>query len=137
MTNPWRRLRELAHITLHWTLLPADRLGESDGDCTIWMDKRQRQVQRRCTLMHEIIHLERGDVDGCADRGEVDVEREAARRLIPIEDLLDKVRWTHDLAELADELWVDEDMLHARLDGLSARERMLLVALWESGEYAA
>ncbi|HCS2945774.1 TPA: ImmA/IrrE family metallo-endopeptidase [Shigella flexneri] len=136
MTNPWRSLRNLAHVTLHWVHLPDDVLAETDGHKTIWMDPRQYQVQRRCSLMHELVHIERGDTDGCSDRGERDVEQEAARRLIPMTLLLDQLQWTGDFEELADGIGVDVPMLMARLDGLSEIERRMVVALWERRDAA-
>src|SRR4051812_11136095 len=51
-------------------------------------------AQRRCTLTHEIVHLERGvgDCGPWSGREELQVHREVARRLIPIDELAAAVR---------------------------------------------
>jgi hypothetical protein len=88
-------------------------------------------AQRRCTLAHELVHLERGVVE-CgpwATREELRVHREAARRLIPIEPLAIAVRTaggTHDLAALARTLDVDRETLGLRLRELGPADRRLI-----------
>jgi len=85
-------------------------------------------AQRRCTLAHEIVHLERG-VDDCgpwADREELMIEREVAHRLIPLPRLIAAIQalgGREDHAALAAALDVDHLILHTRLDGLSRAER--------------
>ena len=82
-------------------------------------------MKRRCTLAHEIIHLERGPVPTDArgqSREEKAVDRIAARRLITITDLIEGMRWTRNRDELADHLWVDVPTLQARIDGLDPLE---------------
>ncbi len=70
-------------------------------------------------LTHELVHLARGDV-GCQPAA---VEREvrvaAARELVPWERLVAEVAWARSLGELADELWVTEDVVVDRLAALS------------------
>jgi len=127
--HPWRALRDLTHISLLWR----ERLPNGDlGHCLhahrlIILSRRQTQAERRCTIAHELVHLERGP---CAPshvgREELVVEREAARRLISIEALAEAMAWSTDSAEVAEELWVDEPMLKARLDSLHPAERAYL-----------
>lgn len=131
--HPWRQLRELPHVRLAWEARPGI-LGSTDGATTIAMHPHQSQAQRRCTLQHELVHLARGTRHGCDEAEERAVERAAARILIPMPLLLDKLRWTRHLAELADECWVDEPMLMARLDGLSPAERAMVAELAEGVE---
>lgn len=84
-------------------------------------------AQRRCTLTHEIVHLERG-VTECgpwAGREELLVHREAARRLIPLPVLTAAARelgTDGDLARLAQALAVDLETLRCRLDLLTPEE---------------
>jgi hypothetical protein len=84
-------------------------------------------AQRRCTLAHEIVHLERG-VGNCgpwAAREELLVHREVARRLIPVSDLAAAVRslgGSAVLAELAQALEVDVETARLRLDMLTSDE---------------
>lgn len=100
---------------------------------TIWLDSRLTFAERRCTLVHELVHAERGDIP-CVDavldlRQERRVEREAARRLVNLEDLADAVRWSNDQAEVADALEVDLATLQARLAALSDTERAAVTRL--------
>lgn len=124
--HPWRHLqRTWQHVTVeHVNDIADDRLGETDGIQLIRLRRRQLQVERRCTLTHELIHLERGDGAECTAATEAEIDREAARRLIPWERLLEAVRWARGEEELADELWVTEKILHARTGALRADELM-------------
>lgn len=124
--HPWRHLhRAWGHVTVeHVDDIDDDRLGETDGLRLIRLRRRQLQVERRCTLTHELIHLERGDEGECPAATEDEIDREAARRLIPWDRLLDAVRWAHGMDELAEELWVSPKILHARTTALHADELM-------------
>lgn len=123
MWHPWRALRALVDVEVIWTdRLPDDVLGATDGS-RIWMTPRQLQAERRCTLTHELVHIERGHV-GCQPPAiEAEVCEEAARRLIPLDDLVRACLWARDPVELADELWVDEATLADRLAHLTEEER--------------
>ena len=57
---------------------------------------------------------------------EWEVEQGAARRLVDIDELIDAARWTRWPDELAEELWIDADMLAALVDSLTAQERELV-----------
>lgn len=130
MFHPWRRLRGKPEIDVTWPVMP-DRLGSTDGATVIRMHPHQSQVQRRCTLAHELAHVELGHVGGCSPTEERIAQHHAARWLIDLGDLLDALRWAEDLREVADCLWVDEPTLMTRLDGLTAGERAQIVALHE------
>ena len=82
-------------------------------------------MHRRCTLTHELIHLERGPVPtdpiGRA-REELLVDIEAARRLITLDELVEALRWTREPNELADQLWVDQPTLRTRMSHLDPVE---------------
>ena len=122
--HPWRTLAtEWAHIIVeHRCDLPKGRLGDTDGRTRIRMRMPLLQVERRCTLTHEIIHLEREDTGSCSPATERMIDREVARRLISIDALCAALRWTLDPNELADELWVTPKVLRARFDQMSAGE---------------
>lgn len=84
-------------------------------------------AQRRCTLTHEIVHLERG-VDDCGPwsaREEQLVHREVARRLIPLPALTAAARELGadgDVTRLAQALAVDRETLRYRLAALTPEE---------------
>ncbi|MET3349599.1 UNVERIFIED_ORG: hypothetical protein ABID57_001271 [Arthrobacter sp. UYEF1] len=102
--------------------------GRTNGVDIIWMDKRLDQVERRCTLTHELIHIERKHI-GCQTASvELEVCLETARRLIPIDALAKALRWSTCPYELADELWVTPHVLNDRLRSLSPEDLLLLVA---------
>ena len=129
LPHPWRELRALAHVVVHYDDLRPGVWGATDGHARIWLDRHLGQVERRCTLAHELEHIRRGHTGCQADAVEADVHRTVARRLIPFDALLDALRWARSLHELADELWVDEDTVLARLAHLHPSERTKVVAL--------
>lgn len=93
------------------------------------------QAQRRSTVLHECLHVERGPVlSTLAAREELRVERETARLLLPdISDIGDALVWARDLAEAADDLWVDPQLLRCRLENLHPAERHYLHHRLEDG----
>ncbi|MFN8147969.1 MAG: ImmA/IrrE family metallo-endopeptidase [Candidatus Nanopelagicales bacterium] len=134
--HPWRRAADLG-ISVMFMPLPDGVLGCWAPDVrTIYLSPDLDQAERRSTLTHELIHAVRGD-EPCVStvleiRQEAIVEAEAARLLIPLVDLAAALMWCHDESELADELWVDEGLVRARLDGLSAADKAFLEhALWD------
>jgi hypothetical protein len=128
--SPWRQLRSLPGLRLDFTDDEA-LLDEADGRYyhhvkRILMSKGLLQVERRCILAHELAHALRGDLP-CGDarldeRQEAAVEQWAARRLIELPALADALRWSDDLDEVADELWVTPDLLQVRLQHLHPSE---------------
>lgn len=129
--HPWRRLRELEHVALHWTEdLPDYLRGVTDGE-RVWMRSDLSQVERRCVLAHELEHIRRGQ-GGCQpDPVESGVRAAAARYLIPWPHVLaDALAWAAgDIEEAADVLWVTERVLRHRLDArhLHPAERVIIV----------
>ena len=122
--HPWRRFRHLAHVTLLWH--DGGEAGVTDfGAATISLRRGMTQAERRTTVLHECLHIERGPVPvGLADREELRVEKETARLLMPdIKALGDALAWAHCLEEAAEVLWVDEQILHVRLEHLHPAER--------------
>jgi hypothetical protein len=88
-------------------------------------------AQRRCTLAHEIVHLERGvdDWGPWAAREERAVHAVAARRLVTLARLdrsLREAGGDGDLAALAHLLDVDQETARVRLRGLTSGERSWL-----------
>lgn len=128
MFHPWRRLRDQQHIDLAWRRMPTRR-GMAVGSSLIVLHPDQLQVERRCNLTHELMHVEMGHVGACTRREDCQAQRAASAYLIDMDDLLDVLRWAEDLREVADCLWVDEPTLMARLDALTDAERCRIVAL--------
>ncbi|WP_256970899.1 ImmA/IrrE family metallo-endopeptidase [Cellulomonas iranensis] len=126
--HPWRRLRAMPHVRLVWRRLPGV-LGLTDGRSVVVLHPDQSQAQRRCTLAHELAHIELGHVGGCTPAQEREVRALVARRLVPDDALLAAWRWTRHPRELADELGVDVATVLDRLAGLDEAERARLRAV--------
>ena len=130
MYHPWRRFQLEAAWTLTFAALPHGRRGVVDFWArTVALDSRLRQVERRCTICHELVHIERGplpDDDRLAAREESEVEREVARRLIELQPLGEALAWSRHISEAADALWVTEDVLRVRLEHLQPSEQAYL-----------
>ena len=126
--HPWRRLRELAHITLRWHV--GGPLGWTDfATNEVSIREGLTQAQRRSTVCHETIHVERGPCLAGYDQHEERVVNElAARRLIPLPTLIDVMLWTLDEYEMAEDLWTDVETVRTRLATLSVAERKMIQA---------
>lgn len=134
MHHPWRRFREnWGDVALTVTPLPSDFHALTDGR-TVWLHTPLLQAERRCAIEHEMIHLEAGDYCAQDDAVERRVEQEVSRRLIPWEALKRESRWARSEAELAEELWVTEKVLRARVETLRADE---LMELAQAAQWAA
>lgn len=125
MHHPWRWIgRHLPEWTVLFVPLPAGEWGTSDAATrTIEIDRTLLQVQRRCTLEHEVQHAVRGDVGPQSAWRERQVSEAAARQLVPLNELVEAAIWAVDITELADECWVDVDTMQCRLDTLTDEER--------------
>ena len=137
MFHPWRLLRSRPHLRLVVDDLGDDGpLGTYDGR-TITLTTRLLQVERRCAVLHELIHDERGIPHEHDPAEEIAVEREVARRLIPIDALIRVAKMGLSLHDAADELWVTEDVLRCRLASIThpAERRAWRAALEQMGEH--
>ena len=133
--HPWQHAAELG-VSVVFMPLEDDLLGCWAPDTrTIYLQPDLDQATRRSTLTHELIHAVRGD-EPCITtelelRQEAQVEAAAAVLLIPLDDLTSALRWCRDEVELAEELWVDEQIVRTRLDNLSHLEKAFIDhALW-------
>lgn len=90
--------------------------------------------QRRCTILHECLHAERGPVPrGLAAREELRVEKETARLLLPnIKAVADAYVWAlGDDDGAATELGVDAGTLRVRMRWCHPAERAYLARRFE------
>ena len=130
MDHPWRRFRDRTDWLLEWALLPPGLLGyTAHHRRAVVLDKRLTQAERRCTIAHELEHVERGPMPSdpiLAAREEESIERAVARRLVTIRALGDALAWARTLDEAAEELWVDVATLEARLRSLHPAEHAYL-----------
>lgn len=129
LPHPWRRLRELAHVTLQWH--DGGPMGlTTHSTATISIRRGLTWAERRCTVQHELLHLEGGPVPhGLRDKEEEWVRRETAARMIPeIRPVGDAIAWALSADEAADELGVDVAVLRYRLRHMSPMEQAWLRA---------
>lgn len=125
--SPWQ------HLTTDWPHIHVDpRADLPPGMYGAWtpgvlhLSRRLTQAGRRCTLAHELVHLERGPAPTSPDllaAEERAVDIIAARRLITLPSLADAIRWSRHLDEVADECWVDRHTLRVRLSSLTNDEQ--------------
>lgn len=146
--EPWRVLRERAHLILRWADLPTDVDGtwepNPDGTATITLDARLDRRARRATLAHELVHDERGIAypadapEGLVQREEETVERIAASRLVPLDELACFVERTVDSGEgvtarlVAEEFDVPVEVAERALRLLEMRTRAPSHPAWRA-----
>ena len=129
--HPWRTLRD-HHPHIHVTYPNGDNgcLGRWTQD-GIQIEASSSQRERRCTLTHELVHVERGPVPRdlhFAMREEETVDRISAERLIELDRLVDVIAWNRYRIddEAAEELWVDLPTLLTRVRNLTDDERAFI-----------
>lgn len=137
--NPWRALREQADVVLVRSVPLAGPRGLAivfpDGEPVVALDPSLGRVERRSVLAHELVHLERGllphdSPDHVVAREERRVDGEAARRLVPADELRAVAASLLDVAEaveawqLAEEFDVTEAVIHRRVEELRRRHRL-------------
>lgn len=122
--NPWRAVARRSDVTVVFDDPGDGNVGVVDlRTRTITLCPTLLQDERRSTLTHELVHLERGSPCDPGDWEEREVARLAADRIITLPALVEAVKWSDHLAEQALELWVDEDTVRVRLRNLTDRER--------------
>lgn len=135
MFDPWK-YAATRHPDVHvdtYADLPKGLLGLTDG-ATIWLSKRLTQAARRCTMTHEIAHIERGapptDIAWLERREHRTIDRVTARRLIDLDAFIDAVALRDGTIDLtvADDLWVDWPTLLDFVDALTPEERTMIDA---------
>jgi len=122
--DPWEHCAQLGLRVIRRDLRKPHRALWHPPSRTVILERSLSQRERRCSLAHEIVHVERGDECRQAARVEVAVHAVAARRLVTLEELVAGLRWTKSPHVLADELWVDVPTLECRVDSLTDHERL-------------
>lgn len=117
--HPWRLARDLhPDLVIDCTRRLAGGVMGHIGDHTIWLHRGLSQAERRCTLTHELLHVE------MPDASEATIELETARRLITLDQLVDAFSWLRHpgISALADHLWVDQQTAATRMRNLDPIE---------------
>jgi hypothetical protein len=131
--DPWHDLSEnWPHVQVVVEPMCGDLLGEvRNNGQLIALRAETTDAQLRCTLAHELVHLERGlfDCGPWAQREEILVHTEVALRLVPIDALGAAIRalgTAEDIPALAHALEVDSETLRLRLSRLTRTDRARL-----------
>jgi hypothetical protein len=131
--DPWLDLQQnWPRVRVVIEAMSGDLLGEvRDHGRVIALRAGTSAAQRRCTLTHELVHLERGifDCGPWSQREELLVHSTVALRLIPPAALAAALRdlgGAYDRPALAHLLDVDSETLQLRLSRLSPAERRTL-----------
>lgn len=127
MIDPGALALRIPSLTITTALLPdgvkAFYYPEID---TIVLDERLSNAEKRCALMHELVHRAMEDDPDLPDHLDNVQERRCrettARALVDIFDLGEAMQWSEDPHELADHLVVDVETLNDRLSDLTADE---------------
>lgn len=125
--HPWREFRERGDdVLLFFTEFDDGRVAATQGK-HVFLDRRLKQVERRCAIQHEQVHLDRGETN-CSDDQvkEHVVRRVTARRLLSASQLVPVALWTQSVEEAADELWVTPEVLRDFMASLSPIERAMI-----------
>lgn len=94
---------------------------------TISLRRGMTQAERRSSLRHELEHHARGwFTEADLKREEQACELAAARDLIDVRKLGEALAWSTDARVVAEELWVDIDLLRIRMAHLHPSERAYL-----------
>lgn len=127
--NPWRELGRYPEVLLVFAPIPRPGVYFPDEQAIV-VDSRQGRAMRRSAVTEELAHHtldHRPHPDPIETaRLELRARRWALERLIPIEELADALVAWLSLAEVAEALEVDEEMVQQRIDGLDPSARRLL-----------
>lgn len=110
--------------------LPEGTAGLTNGQ-HIWLAKGMQQTERRCVMTHELVHIDLGHYRCQTPASELAVRVETARKLISFEALTSALKWSNHPGELAEDLWVTEEVLIDRIEYLTTAERRALTMTFE------
>jgi hypothetical protein len=140
--SPWVEAGKIPDLHLRFVPLPP----ETGGMCCVrrpsgnWIliDPDLSYAEKRCGLTHELVHLERGTSSRCASmpscwdemvvREELIVDREVARRLVPLDDLEAFVAARSDLEAVDAVLVAEHFRVTERIAGIALEQLAAVVA---------
>ncbi len=136
--DPWRVLARTDLLVVRLPIPEAGRYYHEER--TIVLRKGLLLVEERAALWHELVHARRGDEVQAWPLGarvEASVDREAARRAMPLASLLEATSGDPSRAEVADRLKTTEHLLGVRLAALHPAERGALAQQAATREWVA
>lgn len=85
----------------------------TDGE-NIFIDDRLDEIQAKCAITHELVHIERGHSAVQPESIEMAVRYETARRLLPLDEIVGVCKNGKSLKMIARELGVTRQVLMDR-----------------------
>lgn len=132
--DPWAELRRTDIALIRWDIPELGRYYHRER--VIVIRRGLLLVEERAVLWHELVHARRGD-EVCTPKTDASVDREAARRAMPTNDLVEAFRGARSYAEVADTLKTTVRLLRVRLETLHPAERAALIRLRDKLEEVA
>lgn len=128
--SPWGAVTDLEDVLVVFDDLPSGKGWWVPAEGVLFLERTLSRAEARVVLAHELEHIRRGD-ESVADvssvlhvRQEIAASVSAARRLIPMDRLIDALLWSQDERELAEILNVDEETVKTRLLTLTPDEHV-------------
>jgi hypothetical protein len=90
----------------------------------IWVDDRLNEVQLKCAVAHEEVHIERGHSTLQPEAIEMSVRYEVAKRLLPLEAIAGVCKQGRSLAMIAKDLEVTRQVLMDRAATLTDNQAL-------------
>ncbi len=103
----------------------ADGVAARTDGVSIWVDDRLNDIEVRCAVLHEQIHIERGEGTVQPEHIEMVVRYETARRLLPLEKIVGVCKNGKSLGQIATELGVTKRVLMDRAVTLSMSQAQI------------
>ncbi len=91
----------------------------------IWVNDQLNDIELRCAVQHEMIHIERGEGTVQPEHIEMIVRYETARRLLPLDLIVGVCKNGKDLGQIATELGVTRRVLMDRQVTLSNEQAQI------------
>lgn len=136
MINPYKELGRLSHIKLKVCVLPSEIKGlyvRCGDKIRLLLNKDSTQAERRSVLTEELMHYELGHTGDCLgeptdyaeeirrSKQEREARLRAADELIPDEALARYFDMDLHPSEVAEELWVSEELVRIKVERLRSR----------------
>ena len=84
-----------------WRVRMADGVAARTDGVDIWVDDRLNEIQEKCAIEHELVHIERGHSTVQPEAIEMAVRYAVAKRLLPQDALVDGAVCNPELKSLA------------------------------------
>lgn len=104
--------------------MPDGCAARTDG-VNIWVNEQLNDIETRCAVEHEMIHIERGEGTVQPEHIEMIVRYETARRLLPLDLIVGVCKNGKTLGQVATELGVTKRVLMDRAVTLSSGQAQI------------